>query len=100
MWHGRRKSRLIFQCLASADIVNKTTVSVIFQLFIGEEVVAFTSMVQIKIRNPEFPQNPKKFLNKTSVLAILLHELAHIRHMHHGIRFAMFLKQLYDYAMM
>jgi len=69
-------------------------------LCVGEELYAFTSMVQIKIRNPECPQNAKKFLNRTTVLAILLHELAHTRHMHHGIAFAKLLKELYEYAML
>ena len=67
-------------------------------LRVGENVFAFTSMIQIKIRDPENPQNPKRFLNRTTVFAILLHELAHTRHMHHGIRFARLLKQLYEYA--
>jgi len=101
VWHGTKESRLISLCLVSVASVHKITLITSNLFFsIEEEVVAFTSMIQIKIRNPESPQNPKKFLNKTSVLAILLHELAHIRHMHHGIRFALFLRQLYEYAMM
>lgn len=55
-------------------------------------------MIEVKIRNPDHPQNPKMFLNKTTILAIMLHELAHTRHMNHGIGFATFLKEIYEYA--
>jgi Predicted metal-dependent hydrolase len=37
-------------------------------------------------------------LNKTTIFAIMLHELAHLKYMNHGPKFAFFLKEIYEYA--
>lgn len=58
----------------------------------------YTHHIQIKIRNEEKPQDIKLFLNKTTILAILLHELAHIRFTGHELDFMGFLRDLYQYA--
>ena len=63
-----------------------------------EKKYVYTHHIQIKIRNPEKPQDSSLFLNKTTCLAILLHELAHIRFPGHEEDFMSFLRDIYQYA--
>ena len=58
----------------------------------------FTHLIQIRIRNPSFPNDFKKFYNKSTLLAVLFHELAHIKFMDHGKKFMIFLRDVFAYA--
>ena len=55
-------------------------------------------MIKIRIRHIDYPQDSKKFLNKTTIIAIILHELAHLKHMDHNLGFALFLKDIFEFA--
>ncbi|CAG9315449.1 unnamed protein product [Blepharisma stoltei] len=54
--------------------------------------------ILIRIRHPSSPNDPKKFYNKSTLLAILFHELAHIRHMDHKQDFMLLIRDIYSYA--
>jgi len=59
---------------------------------------SFTHFIKLRIRNPKTPNDKKKFFNKTTLLAVLFHEVAHIRHMSHGKKFMLFLRDIFNYA--
>lgn len=55
-------------------------------------------LIQIRVRNQQAPNDCKKFYNRATLLALLFHELAHIRFMNHGKEFMFFLRDIYQYA--
>lgn len=61
-------------------------------------IYVYTHVIRIKIRDVKSPQDKKKFMNKTTIMAIVLHELSHLRHMNHSPDFALFLKDVYSYS--
>lgn len=58
-----------------------------------------TYHVYIKLRDPNKPNDSKLFLNKTTSMAIMLHELAHLRCYDHSFNFALLLRDIYKSAM-
>ena len=58
----------------------------------------FAHMIQIRVRNQQGPNDYRKFYNRATLLAMLFHELAHIRFMNHGKEFMFFLRDIYQYA--
>lgn len=58
-----------------------------------------TYHVYVKLRDAEKPNDSKLFLNKTTAMAMMLHELAHLRCYDHSFNFALLLKQIYISAM-
>lgn len=63
-----------------------------------EPIYVYTHLIRMKIRDTKSPQDKKKFLNKTTIMAIVLHELSHVRHMNHNIEFALFLREVFQYS--
>ena len=59
---------------------------------------AFAHHIKLRLRSSKHPNDPKKFYNKSTLLAVMFHELAHIKHMHHGKKFMLFLRDIYRYA--
>ncbi|KAL4493017.1 hypothetical protein ABPG72_020796 [Tetrahymena utriculariae] len=57
-----------------------------------------TYHVYIKLRDPNKPNDSKLFLNKTTSMAIMLHELAHLRCYDHSFNFALLLRDIYKSA--
>lgn len=58
-----------------------------------------TYHVYIKLRDPLRPNDPKLLLNRTTSMAITLHELAHLRCMDHSFAFALLLRDIFKAAM-
>lgn len=58
----------------------------------------YTHHIQLKIRDLSSPNNISLFLNKPTLLAIFLHELAHLSFPGHQADFALFLRSLYHFA--
>jgi len=58
-----------------------------------------TYHVYIKLRDPLRPNDPKLLLNKTTSMAITLHELAHLRCMDHSFSFALLLRDIFKAAL-
>lgn len=54
--------------------------------------------IQLRVRNKQFPNDLARLYNRSTLLAVMFHELAHIRHMDHGPDFMLFLRQIYYYA--
>ena len=63
-----------------------------------EKSFIYTHHLQLKIRNLEKPNDSSLFLNKTTALAIMLHELSHINFPGHEIDFMTFLRDIYQFA--
>lgn len=63
-----------------------------------EGLKAYAHHIQIRVRCRSSPNDPSLFYNKSTLLAILFHELAHIRHMNHGCDFMLFLRDIYRFA--
>lgn len=59
---------------------------------------AFVHYIKLRVRRPCSPNDAKKFTNKSTLLALLFHELAHIRYMNHGQSFMWFLRDIYQCA--
>lgn len=62
------------------------------------EEKAFAHHIQIRFRNRSAPNDSLQFYNKSTLFALLFHELAHIRHMNHGYEFMYFLRDIYKFA--
>ena len=62
------------------------------------EPVLYAHVIQLRVRNPLFPNDVKKFYNLGTLLALLFHELAHISFMDHGVGFMLVLRDIYQYA--
>lgn len=69
-----------------------------------EKLAAFTLEVdklyciRVRIRSPACPNDIKKIYRWETLLALLFHELAHVRYMHHGTDFRLLLRDIYRYA--
>lgn len=57
---------------------------------------AFRWTIRVRIRSRTDPIST--FFSHGTHLAVLLHEIAHLRFMNHGIDFAIFLRDIYRYA--
>ena len=68
------------------------------QLKFDLDLPAFAHYIQIRVRSRQAPNDPTKFLNRTSLQALLFHELAHLRYMNHGTDFMLFLRDIYAFA--
>jgi|LauGreDrversion4_2_1035121.scaffolds.fasta_scaffold55217_4 hypothetical protein len=56
----------------------------------------YTYIIRVRVRSRISPQ--RRMLSFGTHVAILLHELAHLRHMHHGAEFALLLRDIYAYV--
>ena len=69
-----------------------------------EKLAAFTLEVEklycirVRVRNSACPNDVKKLYRRETLLALLFHELAHVRYMHHGKDFMLLLRDIYRYA--
>lgn len=69
-----------------------------------EKLAAFTLEVEklycvrVRVRNPACPNDVKKFYARETLFALLFHELAHVRYMHHGRDFMLLLRDIYRHA--
>ena len=54
--------------------------------------------IRVRVRNPAAPNDIKRFYTRGTLLALLFHELAHVKYMHHGQDFMLFLRDIYQYA--
>ena len=61
-------------------------------------VKAFAHHIQLRVRNRTAPNDVGLFYNRSTLCAVLFHELAHIRHMDHGEEFMFFLRDIYKAA--
>lgn len=59
---------------------------------------AFAHHIQLRVRCRAAPNDLEKFYNRGTLLGVLFHELAHIRHMNHGDDFMLFLRDIYKFA--
>lgn len=62
------------------------------------DLPAFAHYIQVRVRSRQAPNDPTKFHNRTSLQALLFHELAHLRYMNHAEEFMFFLRDIYRYA--
>ncbi|CAJ1346200.1 unnamed protein product [Effrenium voratum] len=59
----------------------------------------YLTTVRLRVRKHPAKGNPQQdFISKGAQLAILLHELAHLRYMNHGQEFMLFLREIYAEA--
>jgi len=67
----------------------------------GEEVQETRHLVTIRLRlrvHPTKGDPQKDFISKGTQLAVLLHELCHLKHMNHGKDFMLFLRDIFAHA--
>ena len=63
-----------------------------------EGIKAFAHHIQLRVRQKAAPNDTSLFYNRSTLQAVLFHELAHIRHMNHGVDFSLLLRDIYRYA--
>ena len=54
------------------------------------------NVIRIRLRSRDSPES--KLLGTGTLLAVLLHELCHLKHMNHGEDFALFVRDVYRFA--
>lgn len=67
----------------------------------GEEIQETRHLVTIRLRlrvHPTKGDPQKDFISRGTQLAILLHELCHLKHMNHGKEFMLSLREIFAYA--
>jgi len=60
------------------------------------KIVGYHTTIQLRVRVHPSKGDPRnQFMSKGTLMAILIHEIAHLKHMNHGKDFMNFLKTLY-----
>jgi hypothetical protein len=67
-----------------------------FRGSIASDIPQYSYIIRVRIRSRVSPQ--RRMLSFGTHVAILLHELAHLRHMNHGEEFAFLLRDIYAFA--
>ena len=67
----------------------------------GEEIEELRHLVTIRLRlriHPTKGDPQKTFISRGTQMAVLLHELCHLKHMNHGKGFMLFLREIFAHA--